>query len=274
MAIDHKNLDENLAQFSEQYVANKPFPSLVLDRFLTNDSIQTIQEDFPEVNDQFWTHYIHYNERKHGLTKWEHFPTSIQKLIVELQNQKFIIWLEQLTGIKNLFADVQLEGSGLHQTKNGGYLNIHADFTVHPKHPKWQRRVNVLVYLNDNWNAQWGGHLELWNADMTKCEKRISPVSNRCVIFSTSKNTYHGYPNPISCPENQSRKSIALYYYTEEDEIIKTATSYKARPTDGAKKWLIWADSQLISTYSYIKGVTGLNDDFVSSILNIFNKKK
>ena len=273
MAINTTIFDSRITELRTEYSDNVPYPHISIDSFLESESFEKIAADFPEVNDQFWTHYIHYNEKKHGLTKWEHIPNSIQGLIKELREPQFIKWLESLTGISNLFADEELEGGGLHQTKRDGFLNIHADFTVHPKHRNWQRRVNVLLYLNNSWDSDWGGNLELWNNTMTKCEKSVPPLANRVVIFSTGPETYHGYPSPIKCPENVSRKSIALYYYTEEETPQKSSTLYRARPNDGSKKWLIWGDTLLLSLYSKIKGSLGLNDDFVSSILNFFNKK-
>ncbi len=273
MNINSHIYSNKTATIRQEYVAKSPFPYLEVSDFLVPESIEQVHTDFPSVEDSFWTHYIHYNEKKHGLTKWEHFPNSIKEVILELRQPPFISWIEGITGYQNLFADPDLEGSGLHQTKTGGFLNIHADFSVHPKHKTWQRRVNVLLFLNKDWNPDWGGSLELWNADMSKCEVKITPDHNKLVVFSTGKSTFHGYPTPITCPDYIARKSIALYYYTEEASPISTSTNYQARPIDGAKKWLIYGDTLVISLYTKIKGIFGLNDDFASSILRFFNKK-
>ena len=91
--------------------------------------------------------------------------------------------------------------------KNGGYLNIHADFNQHPQ-MKLDRRLNILIYLNHNWKEDNGGHLELWDKNMKKCEKKILPIFNRMVIFITTDFSYHGNPNKIKVDENNSRKSI------------------------------------------------------------------
>ena len=63
-----------------------------------------------------------------------------------------------------------MDGGGLHQTLRGGHLNIHADFTTHHVHEHWARRVNILLYLNEEWHDDWGGRLELWDRDMTACQ--------------------------------------------------------------------------------------------------------
>ena len=273
MRVNQVRLNNEIDFLKKNYQNRPPFPNICIDDFLTDSSINTIFNEFPQVTDQIWTHYIHYNERKHGLTKWEYFPKSVQGLITELSEPPFINWLEKITGIENLFADPELEGSGLHQTLNGGFLNIHADFSVHPKHKNWQRRVNVLIYLNKNWNPDWGGNLEFWDAHMKNCIQKITPTYNRLVVFGTGSKTYHGYPSPINCPNNVSRKSIAMYFYTKDDAFKKTYTSYRARPNESHKKPLIWLDTKLISIYSKIKGSLGLSDKFVSSILNKFSKK-
>lgn len=273
MAIKNEIFTKKSTQIRENFANASPFPYVVIDSFLDENESKKIQDSFPEVDDQFWINYIHYNENKHGLTKWEYFPTEIQNLITEFRQPKFISWLEEVTQIKGLFHDPQLEGSGLHQTKRNGFLNIHADFTVHPKQKNWSRRVNVLLYLNEKWESSWEGSLELWNSDMSKCVKSISPIANRLVIFATGKNTFHGYPEPLKCPEHISRKSIALYYYTEENSPQSSSTSYQPRPVDGAKKWFIYSDTYLISLYTKLKGILGINDDLVSSILKYFNKK-
>lgn len=274
MAVDFNRLNENMDSLKESYKSAKPFPNIAIDDVLTQVGLQDVLGCYPNVEDEFWTHYIHYNEKKHGLAKWEHIPPKIQDLIHEFQSKEFICWLESLTGIDNLIPDPKMEGAGLHQTKKGGFLNIHADFTVHPKNKNWQRRVNVLLYLNENWKDEYEGFLELWNSNMSLCETKIAPIANRLAIFSTGEKTFHGYPSPIQCPENIARKSIALYYYTQGGTPKKSSTIYMARPQDGSKKWFIKGDTMLIGIYTKLKGLFGLNDDFVSTILKRVSKKK
>ncbi len=95
----------------------------------------------------------------------------------------------------------------------GGLLKIHADFNKHPV-TQLDRRLNVLVYLNKDWEEAYGGHFELWDKNMEKAEVRILPIFNRMAVFSTTSYSYHGHPDPLTCPADRSRKSIALYYYT------------------------------------------------------------
>ena len=125
-----------------------------------------------------------------------------------------MIFLQELTGIKEkLLPDPYFEGGGFHQTKRGGFLKIHADFNKH-KETKLDRRLNILVYLNKEWKEEYGGHFELWNRDMTTCVKKVAPEFNTLAMFTTTDFSYHGLPTPLTCPPDRSRKSIALYYYS------------------------------------------------------------
>jgi len=272
--LDLKRWASQVPDLKSAYQSDQPFPHIVLDNFLESHAAQKAMEAFPAVKDEGWIHYVHVNEKKHGLNKMELLPAYIQTVIQELNSKKFVELLSELTGIDNLLADNSLEGGGLHQSQRNGFLNIHADFTVHPHKRNLRRRVNLLIYLNKDWQDSYNGHLELWSRDMKQCVQKISPVFNRCVIFNTDEDSYHGLPEPILCPEDETRKSIALYYFTEETKPLKRATNYRARPGDGAKGILIYLDKQLIAIYNRLKGWLGINDDFASKVLNFFNRKK
>lgn len=273
--IDLDRWERQLPTLMEGYRSAHPFPHISVDDFLDVGAARGAMHAFPKVQDRGWVHYVHVNEKKHGLNKMDRLPPHLRTVIQELASDRFVRWLEKLTGIEGLHADDMLEGGGLHQSQRGGFLNIHADFTVHPYKPNWKRRVNVLVYLNEGWRPEWGGDLELWERDMSKCGQRISPTFNRCVIFNTDEESYHGLPDPIKCPEGETRKSIALYYFTVEKKAPRLrATNYRARPTDGLKSVAIWLDKQAIAAYTRVKRTLGINDDLASKVLNMFNGKR
>lgn len=260
---------------AEAYQAAEPYPHARFDHFLEDWAAKRAMEAFPQVGDEGWIHYLHVNEKKHGLNKMDRIPAFLQEVIRELNSETFVQNLSRLTGIPDLIPDPSLEGGGLHQSRRGGFLNIHADFTVHPHKRNWRRRVNVLVYLNEDWKEEYGGELELWSRDMQSCVRKISPVFNRCVIFNTDEDSYHGLPEPIQCPEHMTRKSIALYYFTEETEAPRRrATNYRARPGDGFRAVFIYLDKQLVNIYTTLKGWLGINDDFVSRVLSMFSRKR
>lgn len=264
-----------LPMLSKAYRQAAPYPHITLENFLQPDAAEQALAAFPAVQDAGWIHYVHVNEKKHGLNKLELLPPYIQHVIGSLNSPEFVAWLSELTGIPNLVSDDMLEGGGLHQSKRNGFLNVHADFTVHPHKRNWRRRVNLLVYLNKDWQPEYNGDLELWDRQMQGVVQKIAPLFNRCVIFNTDEDSFHGLPDPIQCPEDTTRKSIALYYFTVEKETPKLrSTNYRARPQDGAKAALIWLDKEAVALYTKLKRAFGIDDAFVSRVLNGFGKKK
>ncbi|MEO8112501.1 MAG: 2OG-Fe(II) oxygenase, partial [Ginsengibacter sp.] len=234
--FNYEKWNSELPELSKQYQSANPYPQIVLENFLNPEALDECIAEFNKLNEaDGWINYAHYNEKKKGLNKLDVLPEAIKGTINELNSPEFLKFLSTLTGINDLQKDDYLEGGGIHQSTKGGYLNIHADFTVHPHHRNWQRRVNVLVYLNKDWKEEWGGKLELWDKKMQACEAKVLPVFNRCVIFNTDADSYHGHPEPMACPEGVFRRSIALYYYSIEDKPFRRATYYQARPGESDK---------------------------------------
>jgi hypothetical protein len=216
------------------YQDGQPFPHIVIDDFFPVESLNEVLAAFP-APDESWWQYSNPLERKWA--KNTGLPAPIERFIMNLNDEIFIEYLEELTGIHDLTPDFSFNGGGLHQISRGGKLDIHEDYNYHPL-TNYHRRLNLLVYLNKDWQAEWKGNLELWNADMTECVKSIEPVFNRIVIFSTVPGSNHGHPDPLECPEGLTRKSIALYYYSKDrppHEIReKHSTLFKRRPQDPA----------------------------------------
>ena len=167
-------------------------------------------------------------------------PKRTRELIEELNGPHFIRWLELVTGMSGLEADPYLEGGGVHQIPRGGFLKLHTDFNWHRRLQR-HRRINLLLYLNERWEADWGGELELWNeAEIGKIDGQAgacyAPLFNRMIIFATTDFSYHGHPRPLECPPDVTRNSIALYYYSQERPAHEIRfdrserTNYRALP--------------------------------------------
>jgi len=153
-----------------------------------------------------------------------------------LNSHQFIEFLQRLTSIKEaIIPDPHFVGGGFHEIKRGGVLKLHLDFARHYE-TNLDRRINILIYLNKDWEESYGGHLQLWDKNMQKCGKKILPIFNRLVIFNTTDNALHGHPDPVTCPTERSRKSIALYYYSngrpeeEQRDSNWELTLFKERP--------------------------------------------
>jgi hypothetical protein len=258
-----------LPELAAAYRSGEPFPHIHLTDLVSHDRALALAAEVPPPSDDAWSRYRHVNEDKLGLNKSERFPPTIREAIDELNSPRFVAWLSALTGIERLVPDPSLEGGGLHQTESGGFLNVHTDFTTHYHRRSWRRRVNLILYLNEGWKEEWKGSLELWDREMKRCVRKVPPLLNNAIIFSTTEAAYHGYPDRICCPETVTRKSIALYYYTiEEGSSVARATNYRARPGDGVlKSAAIWVDKVFLHAYTRIKRALGLSDSFASAVL-------
>lgn len=218
-----------------EFKRGAPFPSLVLDGLLPAEVAQSAAEAFPSHSDVFFEPDNRFQEKKGVLKMTEGLtdvPPVLRHLINEFNSLAFLDFLGALTGIEGLIPDPHLRGGGVHRVLPGGKLAIHADFNV-DRHRRLKRRLNVILYLNPEWREEYGGHLELWSADMAKCVQKISPRLNRCVIFETSETSFHGHPDPLACPAGLSRNSLAFFYYTalsDGDELDAATTRWKGRP--------------------------------------------
>lgn len=270
----------SLPRLARDYRCNRPFPHIFLSNFLEPEIASAMEDEFPQEMTRAWTQYKHANENKQGMTKRELFPATIAAVVEELNSGEFTSWLSRLTGIANLIADPMLEGGGLHQSGRGGYLNVHTDFSTHHFHDRWRRRVNLILYLNRDWQENWGGAIELWEKSdgrKIRCGASYPPLLNQALIFTTDERSLHGFPDPLTCPRNTSRKSLALYYYAIERG--KTAavhsTDYFARPQDGFRKSaMIWLDKKAVDFYSRAKTRFGFSDKFASKMLEFLSRKK
>ena len=232
-----KEFIEDLPNLSQRYQSALPFPQIVLDDFFEEEILNQILSEFPDLKAENEKDTIQFKDKTgiKSASKGERlFQESTRELLYFLNSETFLQWLQKLTGIEEkLISDSYFSGGGLHEIKRGGLLKIHSDYNKHPE-TKLDRRINLLIYLNKEWKEEYGGHVEFWSKDMKECTKKILPIFNRVVIFNTLSNSYHGHPEPLNCPDNISRKSIALYYFSNgrpTEEINEEHTSiYKKRP--------------------------------------------
>ena len=224
MKIINQNLTELATKNKEKYIEGKPFPHIYFDNFFNIDFLDKVLEEFPDLSKKNSQKYNNANEIKLAGKGEAFFEENTKRMMHFLNSQPFLEFLQKLTGIEEiLISDPYFVGGGQHEIKKGGLLKVHADFNKHGL-TKLDRRLNVLVYINKDWKEEYGGHFELWNRDMSKAEQKILPIFNRVAIFSTTDFSYHGHPDALKCPEDRSRKSLALYYYSNgrpETEINK-----------------------------------------------------
>ncbi len=223
----------------EKYKKNDPFPHIVLDNFIDSSVLKQVVAEFPNLEDLPNT--IKFNKGtsiKLASRGSADLSPAGRDLINYFNSDIFLAYLQQLTGIEEiLISDPYLFGGGYHEIRKGGYLKIHADYNKHDSFDL-DRRVNLLLYLNEDWDSNWGGNLELYDKDdLTSPKVSVAPVFNRCVVFNTTSYTYHGHPDPLNCPDDRSRRSIALYYFTvgrpAEETAGKHSTLYVGAKGEG-----------------------------------------
>ncbi len=206
-------LNANPEALRDGYTSAQPFPHIVLDGLFPDDQLDLVLREFPGAGDISWQRFENAREKKLGYTYRSALPPHLQHFLYFMNSAPVVEFLQALTGIDGLIPDPWYGGAGPHQILPGGFLAVHADFNWHPL-LRLDRRLNLIVYLNRDWREEYGGHIELWDRGMTRCERRVLPVFNRTVIFNTTDFSFHGHPHPLSCPPHLSRKSVSLYYYS------------------------------------------------------------
>ena len=194
-----------------------PFPHAVLRDQWDERELRTIAAEFPDYDDSRWQHYNmpqEYGKKAGDSSMWQ---AQTRMFFDYLRSDAYVDQLEQLTGIKGLEADVL--GGGMHCTGEDGRLAMHVDFSVHPQRPTMTRRINLLVFLNEEWRRDWGGVLYLG----ANREVEILPLLGTTVVFETSSKSWHGHPDPII--GKHLRKSLAMYLYAPrrpDDDLLQT----------------------------------------------------
>ena len=209
------------------YLKTKPFPHIVLDNFINPAAAMQCFSELKSTN--YWQTEDSNNAymAAHQVSKWftpwdaqsieqlKYQVPTVHNTIQYFNSKLFLSYLEELTGIKGLMGDPGFSGGGAHKIRTGGKLSLHVDFNIHSETKRF-RVLNLLLYLNPQWEEEWEGALELWDLDNKKLSDKIYPIFNRAVIFTLSDKSVHGHPVPLKTPEGIERYSLALYYYIEE----------------------------------------------------------
>lgn len=213
--INEKNFYD-VEKLKLDFLSAKPFNHIVIDNFLEDWLANEIYTEIPDWDDdKAWG--VFYNnpiEVKKLTNHWDKFKTYTYKLFHHLNSEHFLDEIRYITDCPSLVADEGLHGGGYHCHGNGGKLNVHLDYNIHPK-LKLQRKLNIIIYLAKNWKKEYGGELQLWHGNSERaihCEKTIDIKFNRAILFDTTQNSWHGFPGTINCPNEISRKSLAVYY--------------------------------------------------------------
>lgn len=198
-----------------------PFPHLVLDDFLPVELAENLSNDFPVLGDDKLFEYNNPLEIKKALNDWNSYPKNTYQFLQFLNSETVISAFSELVGVQ-LYPDHGLHGGGWHMHGNGGKLNPHLDYSIHPK-LGLQRKLNLIFYLTKDWQEEWGGSLGLWSHNAQtgspdSLKKEVQIKFNRALLFDTTCDSWHGISKSVNCPDEYSRNSIAVYYLAEPAE--------------------------------------------------------
>ncbi len=232
------NIDA-LAKGAQSFHTAEPFSHCVIDNFFMPELAQALEAEFPDYNATEWHEYNNPIEVKKTCNNWNVFKPLTYRAFAFFNSPAFVQQLSSLLAIAPLYADDGLNGGGWHIHKAGGKLNTHLDYSIHPK-LGLQRRLNLIIYMSQEWQTEWGGALGFWSHDAQRQQpaelvKEIAPVFNRAVLFDTTQNSWHGLPKPLTCPAHQFRKSLAVYYLTTPPENTDPRGKALFAPDDNQK---------------------------------------
>jgi len=227
------NIEEGFKNFNNE----KPFRHSVVDNFLDDDFAKNLSKEIPNFDDEIWHEYNNAIEIKKTCNNWNLFPKLTYSFLTCLNSSHFIQKISSYSDITPLYSDDGLNGGGWHIHANGGKLNPHLDYSMHPK-LELQRKLNLILYLQEDWQDSWGGHFGLYSngEPVKKLEKEIVPKFNRAVFFDTTEDSWHGLSQEVNTPNNICRKSIAVYYLTDPPSNVDRRGKALYSPTEDQKE--------------------------------------
>ncbi len=245
---------KDLLALNRKYLSAAPFPHVIIDNFLEKAFAASLEDECREATANVNASNGFTQKGKLALRDWALMPPLMEKACSFFNSGRFVTIMEEITGIKALIPDPHLEGGGLHRTERGGFLKMHTDFNFN-KRLNLHRRINVLYYLNSNYQDDWNGKLKL---SLTPAREKasqmtaIAPIFNRLVIFNTNDKTFHGHPEPLLFPNDTPRTSLAFYYYSNKKPI-----SERGRLNTDTTKYVPTLDSKIIAQNGSLKSRIG-----------------
>lgn len=236
--LNHQTIQQ-LDDLAHAFATAQPFGHVVIDDFFQTDFCQQLLDQFPDFSERDAIDENRKVGKKAVVERVSQIGPAYRSLDQLVQSQEFRQAVGRITGIEDLLYDPHYIGGGTHNNLDAQELDPHVDFTHHPITSD-HRRLNLIVYLNHEWESAWGGNIEFHqNPRLTADQDQVTsvrPLFNRAVIFETHNHSWHGFP-PIRLPADKrhlSRKSFALYYYTKKrpEGIEPHSTIYVERPLD------------------------------------------
>jgi len=218
-------LPANVKSLSFDYRSATPFPHLILDNLFSEELLDRVIQELPPLGDAHWVRHDDNHLQQFNLRSAADLGEAGSQVVAFLHSARFLYFLSEVTGIRDLLPDPYLQGAGYHMIPRGGKFDVHLDRNV-AYSTGLVRRLSLLIYLNRDWKHEYGGQLELWSKDGKRPEVVIEPIFNRTTIFEITDENYHGVPAVVRCPKGRSRNCFVVYYHTAQVREEKDLTAH------------------------------------------------
>ncbi len=237
--ISHiKDTFSHTRELNDTFVGTPPYPMIALDNFLPTDVALSMEKECNTIPDQYWSEFTRRNSHMKECTNMDVSPAATE-FVNQIHSQAGMNWLIKITGIKDLIPDPYITGAGYSRSYKGDCLKIHTDFNWNDT-IKVHRMLSLIVYLNSDWKEEYGGHLQFNDFNNKEVIQRIPPLFNRAVIWRHHKRGFHGFPDPLTCPDSMTRNTFRLFFYV---------SNAQHDPNDRPHRSLYWFDDTLGEPY-------------------------
>ena len=195
-----------------KHFQGQPVPYTIIDDFFPEETFKSLSFELDFLQPHSWTVFSNEKSYRHECRNLSLAP-RLQSMAYSFQGSTFLNWIEKICGIEKLIADPHMRGGGICRVPSGSSLGLHNDFNWNEQ-LRLTRRVNLILYMNSEWDESWGGDLEFWNFDRTECVAKIAPKPNRLAFWNYDERHIHGHPHPLNTPEGVYRQNFIQFYYS------------------------------------------------------------
>lgn len=204
--------------YAVDYQQGTPIPWLYFDDFLPDDLLKKIQEEISNIPRHLFNKFTRNDSFMLECNNLKYAPYT-RELTINFNSSEFITWIENITGLQKLIPDPHLIGAGIMECHTGHSLQLHTDYNWNEQ-LHLNRAINMILYLSDDWNPDWGGNLEFWDFECKTILHKVEPRANRLIIWNYNEQLVHGHPTPMSCPEDVKRIGLRIFYFQSNSKPI------------------------------------------------------
>lgn len=228
----------NYQELNNTFVGTPPYPMIVIDNFLPEPTALEMFKECETIDDIHWKTFTRRGSYMKECANLEIAPKAFD-FVNQIHSALGMNWITRITGIKDLIPDPYLVGAGYSKIPNGHCLKVHTDFNWNDQ-LKLHRMLSFIIYLNPEWKDDWGGSLKFYDFNNQHVVQDVAPKFNRAVFWRYHKRGFHGFPDPLTCPENQTRNTFRLFFYISDANY---------REDDRPHRSLYWYDKELGEPY-------------------------